>query len=193
MNFLAHIYLSYGNSNIEIGNFIADSVRRSQLDNYIPEIKKGVLLHWKIDQFTDSHPTVMKSKKLLYPKYGKYAAVLVDIFYDHYLAKKWNLYSTIPLETSVQNFYSLLEFRKAELPENIQRMLPFMKSEDWLYNYQFFEGMQNVLHGMSRRASFESKMEQGVEELKLYYTDFEEHFLSFFPDLENMAKAYLKE
>ena len=192
MNFLAHIYLSYNNPEIQIGNFIADSVRSKQLENYTPEIKKGVLLHWEIDRYTDQHDVVKESKKLLYPKYGKYAAVLVDIFYDHYLAKNWLDYNTRPLDQEVQEFYSLLDRRKEELPENIQKMLPFMKRENWLYNYQFIEGMDNVLKGMGRRATFNSKMEEGVQELQLFYTDFEQHFLDFFPDLEKRVKIFLK-
>ena len=89
MNFLAHIYLSGNNDLLKIGNFMADSIRGNSYENYPEEIKKGILLHRSIDSFTDMHPVYRKSKHRLHEKYGHYSGVIMDIFYDHFLAKNW--------------------------------------------------------------------------------------------------------
>lgn len=193
MNFLAHIYLSFDDPEIQVGNFIADSVRESQLDQFHPKVQKGVRLHWEIDRYTDSHPVVKESKKLLYDRYSKYAAVLVDIFYDHYLARDWGNYHEKELGEYTQSFYRHITSVKSELPDRIQHMIPYMVQDDWLYNYQHLDGMRRVLGGMSRRASFESGMEKGVEDLQRHDAAFEQHFQTFFPDLVKMSQDFLKD
>ena len=193
MNFLAHIYLSNNNDRIKIGNFIADAVRNKNLPEYHQETQLGIKLHWAIDDFTDHHPVVKKSKELLYNEHGKYAAVLVDIFYDHYLAKNWSKYSQENLGDFVDNFYNLLQKNKADLPDRIQQMLPYMVRYNWLYNYQFLDGIEKVLGGMSRRASFKNRMNLGVVDLKKHYSTFEEHFNIFFPELETFVVEKTKE
>ena len=105
MNFLAHIYLSGDNDFIKIGNFMADSIKGDNYNNYPEYIRKGILLHRSIDSFTDLHPVFRKSKHRLHDRYGHYSGVIMDIFYDHFLAKNWSNYSEIPLEKYVFNFY----------------------------------------------------------------------------------------
>ena len=188
MNFLAHIHLSGENDNIKIGNFIADSVRTKDLPRFIPDIQLGIKLHWAIDDFTDHHEVVKKSKALLYDEHHKYGAVLVDIFYDHYLARDWVDYSTEELGAFVNYFYQLLQDRKEELPERINHMLPYMVKHNWLYNYQFLDGIERVLGGMSRRASFENKMNLGTRALKEHYDTFGSHFKQFYPELETFVQ-----
>jgi acyl carrier protein phosphodiesterase len=96
MNFLAHIYLSGDNDLLKIGNFMADSIRGHHYEDYPTEIRKGILLHRAIDSFTDMHPIYRQSKHRLHEKYGHYSGVIMDIFYDHFLAKNWNKYSNEP-------------------------------------------------------------------------------------------------
>ncbi len=96
MNFLAHLYLSKKNKNILIGNFIADAVKGKKHNLYSKEVQAGILLHREIDNYTDNHPIVRKSKRRLNKRYGHYNGVIIDILYDHFLAKNWNNYSEIP-------------------------------------------------------------------------------------------------
>ena len=187
MNFLAHIHLSGENDDIKIGNFIADSVRTKDLPNFTPDIQLGIKLHWAIDDYTDHHEVVKESKALLYDEHHKYGAVLVDIFYDHYLARDWAQFSNEDLGVFVNHFYKLLSDRKQELPERINFMRPYMVRYNWLYNYQFLEGIERVLGGMSRRASFENKMNLGTNALKEHYETFGEHFKLFYPYLEKFV------
>jgi len=108
MNFLAHIYLSGNNEMVTIGNFIADGIRGKKYSIYPKDIQTGILLHRQIDTFTDAHKTVRESTKRLHKNYGHYSGVIVDILYDHFLAKNWNHYSKTPLADYVDDFYDTL-------------------------------------------------------------------------------------
>ncbi|MDG1572867.1 acyl carrier protein phosphodiesterase [Robiginitalea sp. M366] len=183
MNFLAHIYLSFGDADIAIGNFIADSIRGRAYEEYPDRIQQGIHLHRAIDTFTDTHPTTRKSSKRLHPKYSHYSRVIVDIFYDHFLARNWQAYSDTPLEAFVNEFYDLLESRYAMLPPNVQRMMPYMISDNWLLSYAEMDGIARVLEGMNRRTRLRSGMDRAIEDLWLHYDKFETEFQSFFEEL----------
>ncbi|GAA5039568.1 ACP phosphodiesterase [Marivirga lumbricoides] len=192
MNFLAHLYLSNNNSELAIGNFIADFIKGSGFEDYSDTIKTGILLHRSIDEYTDNHPIVLKSKKRLQPIYRHYSGVIVDIYYDHFLALDWYKYSSIELRKFVDNHYELLTKQKAILPKRTQHMLPHMIAHDWLFNYQFFDGIQRVMQGMASRTKFNSKMDQSINELKLYHDEFRIEFHEFFPDLIQHVQQTIK-
>ncbi|MFT4741259.1 MAG: acyl carrier protein phosphodiesterase [Marivirga sp.] len=192
MNFLAHIYLSNEDEQITVGNFIGDFVKGAEIEKYDSRIKTGIILHRAIDEYTDTHPLVLTSKDKLRKKYRHYAGVILDIFFDHFLALNWNQFHPQPLRNFVDDQYSLLQANTPILPLRTQQMLPFMVSNDWLFNYQYFDGMQEVMSGMARRTKFHSKMEESVVELKLHHAAFEEDFLAFFPDLVAFSKAFLE-
>ena len=183
MNFLAHIYLSGNNDSLKIGNFIADSIRGNKYLNFPKEIQQGIILHRHIDTFTDTHIIVKKSKKRLYSKYGHYSSVIVDILYDHFLAKNWLQYSSTPLDKYVADFYSLLDDNFEILPTPVKQLYPYMVKDNWLLSYATIEGISKVLDGMNRRTKNKSKMNLAVEELKLFYDDFENEFTYFFNEL----------
>lgn len=191
MNFLAHLFLSGSNDEVRIGNFSGDSYRRSQLDSLSTDMRKGVELHWFIDQFTDSHEIVAHSKALIRPVYRKYAPVLVDIYYDHFLALYWSQYHTQPLDVYAEEQYALLYDYWDILPKRVRHLLPYMKRDNWLANYAHFEGIDRVLKGMGRRAKFESKMEEGVRELKLFHSQLAVDFKAFFPLLVAASEDFL--
>ena len=192
MNFLAHIYLSDDNENIQLGNFFADSVKGKNYLNYPLEIQKGILLHRFIDTFTDDHEMVRKSKKRLDPKYGLYKGIIIDIFFDHFLAKNWMKYSKRSLRDFTQQFYRNLERNFDLLPEKTKGMVPFLIDQNWLESYAKIEGIEAVLKGMDRRTQNKSKMDMAMTDLHLYYDEFEEDFSKFFPDLVKSSVAKLK-
>ncbi|WP_026755255.1 ACP phosphodiesterase [Sediminibacter sp. Hel_I_10] len=193
MNFLAHIYLSAGDDQVTIGNFIADGIRGKRYTKYPVGIQKGILLHRQIDTYTDAHPTVRLSTKRLHQNYSHYSGVIVDILYDHFLAKNWSTYSNIPLETYVDNFYDLLGEHFDTLPSRIQKMMPHMIADNWLLSYAKIEGIQKVLNGMNRRTKNRSGMNTATVELLQYYTEFEMEFESFFKELMQFSKHTLLE
>jgi acyl carrier protein phosphodiesterase len=193
MNFLAHLYLSGNHEKILIGNFIGDFVKGKQMEDYEKEIAWGIQLHRMIDEFTDKHPIVAQSKALLKEKYRHYSPVIVDIFYDHFLARNWEHYHKIPLKEFTTTCYQIIRDNHDLLPQKAKYMFPFMVKNNWLYHYAEHEGIRRVLEGMANRTRFHSKMEQAVEDLNRYYEDFSRHFTAFFPELENLAKDFLKE
>jgi len=188
MNFLAHIYLSGENKNIIIGNFIADAIKGNKYKEYPLEIQQGIILHRHIDSFTDKHPRVKVSKERLHERYKHYDGIIIDILYDHYLAKNWSIYSKIPLNDYVQNFYNLLNVNYLILPEKVKTLLPHMMKDNWLYNYRTIEGIEKVLHGMNRRTNNISQMHLAVEDLKLNYLEIEDDFMFFFEKLRNFCE-----
>jgi acyl carrier protein phosphodiesterase len=192
MNFLAHIYLSGDNEKLMVGNFIADFVKgRAALEKFESEIAKGIDLHRAIDEFTDTHPIVLKSKVRLRPKYRHYAGVIVDVFYDHFLSKFWNHYHTQPLSEYAAKTYSTIEKYNSILPLDVSRMLPYMIRGNWLVNYSKPEGIQRALTGMSRRTPYESKMDESVHDLLEHYEEFKNEFEEFFPELKSYVQKKL--
>ncbi|MCB4809073.1 acyl carrier protein phosphodiesterase [Tamlana sp. 62-3] len=193
MNYLAHIYLSGENQLVTIGNFIADGIKGKSYKKYQRDLKIGILLHRHIDTFTDAHPVVRQSTKRLHKKYGHYSGIIVDILYDHFLAKNWANYAKQPLANYVDNFYNSLKAHHNILPSHIQKMMPHMISDNWLLSYASIEGISLVLNGMNKRTQNRSGMNEAVKELEEFYEDFETEFTTFFEDLRQSSKEKLIE
>ena len=188
MNFLAHIYLSNEQQEITIGNFIADGIKGTKYTQFTKGIQQGILLHRAIDSYTDTHPIVRKSKKRLHKKYGHYSGVIVDILYDHFLAKNWKQYHSIPLHKYIENFYNFIDSNFDRLTPRIQKMMPYMIEQNWLLSYASIEGIGMILDQMNCRTNYQSKMNLAVLELTNYYKEFEEEFTLFFNDLKKYSK-----
>jgi acyl carrier protein phosphodiesterase len=192
MNFLAHAYLSGPDEKLLTGNFIGDFVKgRQALSAFDPDIARGVELHRLIDDFTDNHPLVMESKKRLRPKYRHYSAVIVDVYYDHFLAKNWAAFHPLPLEKFAQHVYTTITKFSDILPAGVRYMLPYMMRGNWLVNYSRLEGIGRALTGMAQRTPYLSKMEQAVSDLELNYELFYTEFRQFFPLLRARADAFI--
>ena len=161
--------------------------------NIKKDIRTGILLHRHIDTYTDAHKTVRKSTKRLHEKYGHYSGVIVDILYDHFLAKNWKKYSDSPLDDYIDNFYESLENHYDILPLRIQKMMPFMIADNWLLSYASIEGISRVLEGMNKRTKNRSGMNEAVNELEEYYTEFENEFTLFFDELIAFSNTKLIE
>lgn len=183
MNFLAHIFLSGDNDFIKIGNFMADGIRGHDYMDYHADIQKGILLHRAIDTFTDAHPIFRKSKHRLHEKYGHYSGVIIDIFYDHFLAKNWSDYSNKSLESVAANFYELLKENYVLLTERTKNMMPYMIARNWLVSYATIEGLAMILFQMDHRTKNRVAMHESIVELKTFYSEFEDEFTRFFEEI----------
>jgi len=192
MNYLAHIYLSGDNDLVTIGNFMADGIKGKRYKKYSKDIQIGILLHRHIDTYTDAHKTVRLSTKRLHEKYSHYSGVIVDILYDHFLAKNWASYCDTPLDEYIENFYDSLEANYDILPLRIQKMMPYMLADNWLLSYASIDGISRVLDGMNRRTKNRSSMHEAVVELEAFYTEFENEFSAFFDELIASSKQKLK-
>ncbi len=185
MNFLAHLYLSGNDEEVMTGNLIADRVKGDEAYAYEPAIARGIFLHRFIDNFTDNHEIVYNSKQRLYPKYHKYASVIVDVFYDHFLASNFHKYSNELLRDFSQRCYNILSKNITIMPARVQVFLPYMIRYDWLNNYANIEGIGKALSGLASRARFNSNMQNAVYDLVSDYKLYKKEFEEFFPDLIN--------
>ena len=193
MNYLAHIYLSGTNDLLKIGNFMADSVRGNSYlqlrikghdyEKFDSEIKKGILLHRHIDSFTDTHPIYRQSKHRLHEKYGHYSGVIMDILYDHFLAKNWSKFSDEKLEDYANDFYQLLQDNYDILTERIKGMMPYMIARNWFVSYATIAGLEMILFQMDYKTKHRANMQEAIVELQDFYTEFESEFFLFFEEL----------
>lgn len=183
MNYLAHIYLSGDNERIQIGNFMGDGVRGKDYKHFHNDIQIGVLLHRAIDSYTDMHPIFRKSKHRLVPKFNHFSGIIVDMFYDHFLAKHWSLYHHDSLHDFVSKFYQSLETHELELNQKTKNIRPYITKYNWLERYQYITDLQNILKQMDQRFTYPSQMSESVELLHHYYNEFEDEFFKFFREL----------
>ena len=193
MNYLAHIYLSGTNDLLKIGNFMADSIKGHDYEKFDSEIKKGILLHRHIDSFTDMHPIYRQSKHRLHEKYGHYSGVIMDIAYDHFLAKNWSKYSNEKLEDYAADFYQLMQDNYEILTERVKGMLPYMIGRNWLVSYATIAGLEMILFQMDYRTTHRAHMQEAIVEIQDFYTEFESEFFQFFEELMNSCQQKLKE
>jgi acyl carrier protein phosphodiesterase len=189
MNFLAHLFLSGNDEEIMVGNVLADRMRGSKSEEFSEKIKKGIRLHRIIDEYTDSHPVVIESKQRLRPEFGHYAPVIVDVFYDHFLAANWKEYSDVPInDFAARCYYALKKYRKL-FGGGFQIALVYMRFRNLLVSYSTFKGVQFALERMSGRARNASNLVAAVDELKKNYPHYQKEFSLFFPELVKYVKT----
>jgi len=187
MNYLAHLFLSCQDDDLVIGNFIADSIRNKELQTYSSAIQQGIILHRKIDSFTDKHPIVRQGTRRLHPHHGKYAPVVIDIFFDNLLAHNWHRYSSESLPDFAQKMYRLLAKRQLDLPLKMQKYVPNMIASNWLEKYGTKEGLQYTFERMDKRTKFPSNFKNAVSHLEADFDAFNDEFNLFFPDVQQMV------
>ena len=183
MNYLAHTFLSGDSEEVRIGNFIGDYVKGSDLKYYTEGIRRGIILHRHIDSFTDTHPVVRESTSRLVPLYHKYAGVIVDIFYDHFLSVNWDLYSSVPLEDLAALTYHNLHDHYDILPEAIKKVVPSFIFNRWLEAYNTIDGIERILNKMSLVTSLPDLTVEAIRSLEDHYETYQNEFFAFFPDI----------
>ncbi len=191
MNYLAHLYLSGEAPGIRVGNFIGDYVKGNSYNKFSPEIQKGIILHRRIDEFTDKHPLVKQSASRLREHYGRYSGIVIDMFYDHFLAVNWRHYSDIELSQYVTGVHRLLLFNYFKLPAKVKMFLPFLIKSRRLENYRHISGIERSLQIMSEYTSLPNKTGLAIEVLEINYEKFDAEFKEFFPDVMKLAEEIL--
>lgn len=191
MNYLGHLYLADDTAESLIGNLLGDFVKGSlNKDTYPLAIAQGIKLHRKVDVFTDSHQVFRASVNRITAARRRFAGIMVDIFYDHFLAKNWSRYSAIPLPNFSQNVYTVLTHHHWILPERLQRMLPYIVGEDWLTSYANISAIHRTLNRLSKRFKRDNRLMNSSEELVANYELLETDFHEFFPDLIRYVETY---
>ncbi|RYZ21979.1 MAG: DUF479 domain-containing protein [Chitinophagaceae bacterium] len=154
MNYLAHAWLSFGNTEVLVGNMIADFVKGKARYAFPPGIQAGIELHRRIDAFTDTHPATAQAKEYFRPHYRLYAAPIVDVVYDHFLAADTSIHTDAELLAFSEDVYRRLRGQLEWLPPRFAAMLPYMESDNWLYHYKERSGLGRSLGGLFRRAAY---------------------------------------
>jgi acyl carrier protein phosphodiesterase len=159
---------------------MGDYVKGKNYLQFPEQIKMGILIHRDIDTFTDMHPITRRDKQLIASRYHKYAGIIIDIFYDHYLASLWERFSNLPLNDFVIRTYDLLKRNYQLLPSAIKKWFPTFLENNWMMAYQSVEGIELVLERMAANTSLPNHAGFAVEILRRHYSSFREDFLEFF-------------
>ncbi|MBW4684631.1 MAG: DUF479 domain-containing protein [Komarekiella atlantica HA4396-MV6] len=188
MNWLAHLFLSEPNVESRLGNLLADIVKGSVRQELNSNIQRGIECHLIIDKFTDSHIVVKRSKELINSNYRRFAGVLIDVFYDHFLAKNWSDYANVSLDEFTVEIYKSFQAYQGQIPVAVSEIITRVADEDWLGAYRNLTGVENTLERISKRLSMRSShrlflLTEAIGELTTHYDEFEHDFQEFFPEL----------
>jgi acyl carrier protein phosphodiesterase len=187
MNYLAHLYLAADTPESLLGNLLGDFRKGLDLEALPSAIVDGIQQHQRVDIFTDTHPIVRQAKRLVHPDRRRFAGILLDVFYDHYLSVHWSQYSQVPLRAFIDRFYTVLVERQDTLPEYLGRAVPSIIEQDWLGCYGTTDGIALTLLRMSNRMRRKNPIADGIHDLIENYDAFDRSFLVFFPALMDYA------
>lgn len=191
MNYLAHALLSFNNESIIVGNFIADHIKMADAEKLPALIKKGVVIHRKIDFYTDTHPLFIKSKRFFYDGFERYSGVLLDIYYDYLLAKNFNQFSDTGLRDFTTNIYSVLDNNRHHLPQSSIGFLNYVQDNDTFFEYSKLEGIELVLKHLSYRINHGVLLNESLPLFVDNQEKIETDFLNFMNDLIQEVKKEL--
>ena len=193
MNYLGHAFLSFGDPEILTGNLIGDHVKgRVALDTYPPGIAKGIMLHRKIDSFTDDHPATKRAKLLFREVYGLYSGAIMDSLYDHYLASDPKQFTS---EKELYNFsqqtYLTVAKYATHFPASFNEYFPYMREHNWLYNYRTMQGMRRSLGGLQKRAKYMPAPDKAYEIFVGHYYQLAQCYYELIDDIVPYVKVEL--
>ena len=183
MNYLSHMVCSPDAPASMLGNFIADLVKGNVEGRFPPEVVEGNRLHRTADHFTDTHAVVIASRRLVSSQRRRYAGVIIDVLFDHFLTTGWDRYFPVGLDAFVGRVYENLLRHQGTVPHPVPMVIDRMVREDWLRSYGTLEGIDLTFRRISRRLLRENPLATAVEELERNYGLLEGHFHSFFPQL----------
>ena len=188
MNYLAHLHLGGPRPAQLLGSLYGDFVKGRLQGQFDPEIETAIQLHRRIDVFTDRHPLVDGALSRFSLTRRRYAGIVLDVFFDHCLARDWTLYADQPLEQFTSGVYRVLS-AEAQLPERLAQIAPHMVANDWLGSYREFAVLEQVLRGISRRLTRPEELAAAMQELRVLYEPLSDDFRLFYPQLQDFAQT----
>lgn len=189
MNYLVHLFLA-GDEESLVGNMMGDFVKGRLDDRYPPGVRRGLEMHRKIDSFAAGNVFFLRSKHRIDDSYRHYRGILVDVFYDHFLARNWGDYSPVPFPDFVRNAYRVLDDYREIMPARLREVLPRMFSSNWLLSYREIDGVDSILRRMSGRVSRPNPLANGGSELSAWYDRLHGDFRGFMPELIRFAQQW---
>jgi acyl carrier protein phosphodiesterase len=190
VNFLAHAYLSFGDPGLIVGNMVSDFVKGASQHAYPEEIRKGIRLHRAIDAYTDAHPATLEAKQVFRADYRLYATAFVDVVYDHFLASDTERFTDDSLSSFVDGVYRTLDAHEILLPQRFAAILPWMKSQNWLYNYRFTWGLEKSFGGLVRRARYLDDSLPAMRLFEAHHGHLLDCYRAFMPEVRSFAAAF---
>ena len=192
MNHLAHLFLAALDAESLIGNLAGDFVKGPLGERFTPGIRAGIAQHRRIDAFTDSHPSVAAFRRVLVPEHGHYARVIADIFFDHFLATRFDELGGEPLEDFLTRTFAIIDPHIDSLPGLLRTLYPRIRDEQWLLGYRELDQIELTLRNMSWRFSRRPHMETATRHLVDSRAELERHFDAFFPEVVAFAATIRK-
>lgn len=183
MNWLAHLYLSEPNPAFRIGNLLPDLVPASALSGLSPDFLRGVKQHRRIDAFTDTHPVVRRSISRVTPDFRRFGGILIDVFYDHFLAREWQRFSSTPLPAFTSEIYASFDRYRSEIPSEALVHLERMREMNWLCAYREIDGIRVALNRLGLRLRRPVPLDNAVSVLRGNYDELYSDFSEFFPEI----------
>ncbi len=192
MNFLAHSYLSYEIPGLVAGNYLGDILKNKEVTALPVSLQEGVQLHRQIDSYADNHQVFRQGTRILHPHLGKYAPVVLDIYFDYFLSKHWSSFHPLALSDFSQVIYEVLTAHIAFMPQKVGDRLRGMVKGRWLESYQHPPGLRKTFHFLARRAKFPSRLGEATDILQAHEDQLEQVFLGFFPKLATYAQTQVE-
>lgn len=190
MNYLAHLHLGGSRPSQLLGSLYGDFVKGSLTGRFAAEVEAAIMLHRRIDAFTDQHPQIAAAKARFPQERRRLAGAIIDVFFDHCLARDWALYADEPLPAFTARVYHTLAATD-DLPGRLALIAPRMAAQDWLGSYRDFAVVEQVLGGMGRRLSRPQLLAGAWDELALLYEPLSEDFQRFYPELQRFSRSQL--
>jgi acyl carrier protein phosphodiesterase len=195
MNYLVHFLLAGDDDELRLGDVLGDFVKgrvaRFEHEGVTDRMRTGIQLHRTIDAFSDRHPAVLRSKGILAPEYGRLSGVIVDVFYDHVLARRWAEHHTQPLPAYTQRVYGCLRQNLHRLPAPVHPLIHAMSRGDWLRRYASAAGIDRALQGIAARRPVAAHIGTAGRLLSEHFDRFSADFDEFFPDLRARCQEFL--
>ena len=194
MNFLAHLALAGPSDASRIGNILGDFEKGTEealLERLPKEIVAGILMHRQIDLFTDRHPVFRQARLLLAPERRRFAGIIIDIYFDHFLSQHWSRYHPGTVTDFIQAVYQGFDRHPDWLGKEFGPLVPRLKRENWLASYASVEGLAQTLDRVANYSPRFAPVADAMPDLLEHRAPFEEHFLSFYPEARQHATSLL--
>jgi acyl carrier protein phosphodiesterase len=185
VNFLAHLVLSEGGDQVMAGNFFANQAKGNSWKRLSKNYAQGVILHRAIDTYVDGHGIVLDAKKRLSSNFGKFKGVLLDIYWDHFLAENFINHCGKNRNEFVAYSLNVLKKHSDIFHINSRNMIIHMEKQNWLNDYSHLDGIDNILRQMSNRFRYKNPLDKGIHGLKENYLALGDDFKTLWPDLKS--------
>ena len=191
MNYLAHLYLAEQSREGLLGSLLGDFVKGRLDDRYPETVRRGIALHRAIDSFTDAHPLHLASRNRIGSQRRRYAGIIIDVCYDHFLCRHLTDYSRESLAGFAARVYDILGEHRDDLPDRLRRIAPHMIADDWLGSYSDLANVGRALDGIAQRIARSNPLAGALTEIEANYTALDDDFRRFFPELQAQAEQIL--